>query len=166
MKTLKEFKEEYQIDELSTDTYKKYKSGATNVYNMKRLFNGSPKKQQASSGLMNADKGIERNNLNQLQKHIGSDKETAIAVRDRIKEFLGKSYDHNDDLHKKAALQIYKRLSEDFELEEDCGAYETWDPKHPNFVKNYKKYQKDNAGKGSIKDFIDKEKARPRRLPK
>ena len=22
---------------------------------------------------------------------------------------------------------------------EDAGAYEQWDPKHPNFVKNYKK---------------------------
>lgn len=55
---------------------------------------------------------------------------------------------------------------EESEIEEDCGAYETWDPKHPKFVANYKKYQSDNANLGSIKDFIDKEKAKPRRLPK
>ena len=54
---------------------------------------------------------------------------------------------------------------EEVELEEDAGAYETWDPKHPHFVKNYKKYQSDNANQGSIKDFIEKEKARPKRLP-
>lgn len=57
-------------------------------------------------------------------------------------------------------------LPEETELDEDCGAYETWDPKHPKFVANYKKYQSDNANLGSIKDFIDKEKAKPRRLPK
>ena len=57
-------------------------------------------------------------------------------------------------------------LEEESELAEDAGAYETWDPKHPHFVKNYKKYQSDNANQGSIKDFIEKEKARPRRLSK
>jgi hypothetical protein len=79
--------------------------------------------------------------------------------------------DGNGKLTKKdfELLRSKKKKSdccEESEIEEDCGAYETWDPKHPNFVKNYKKYQKDNSGQGSMKDFIDKEKARPTRLPK
>lgn len=67
---------------------------------------------------------------------------------------------------KKKKSDCHSACTEETEIEEDCGAYETWDPKHPKFVANYKKYQKDNAGQGSIKDFIDKEKARPTRLPK
>jgi hypothetical protein len=67
------------------------------------------------------------------------------------------------------AFQGSKTRKEDYDFDEGYDsreAYDSWDPKHPDFVKNYKKYQKDNAGKGSMKDFIDKEKARPTRLPK
>ena len=37
----------------------------------------------------------------------------------------------------------------------DGGAYEKWDPKHPNFVKNYKKFKASNP-EGTLKDFIAK----------
>jgi hypothetical protein len=99
------------LDELSTKTYQKYTSSATGPHNMERLFKGNPKQAQASAGIKRASAGIESNKLKELQNHIGSDKETAIAVGNRVKEFLGKNYDHNDDLHRKAALQIHKRLS-------------------------------------------------------
>jgi len=37
----------------------------------------------------------------------------------------------------------------------DGGAYDKWDPKHPNFVKNYKKFKTSNP-EGTLKDFIAK----------
>ena len=72
---------------------------------------------------------------------------------------------HIEAKKQEIASGLMGQQSEEVELEEDAGAYETWDPKHPHFVKNYKKYQSDNANQGSIKDFIEKEKARPKRLP-
>lgn len=72
---------------------------------------------------------------------------------------------HIDAKKQEIAAGLMGQQSEEVELEEDAGAYETWDPKHPHFVKNYKKYQSDNDNQGSIKDFIEKEKARPKRLP-
>jgi hypothetical protein len=47
---------------------------------------------------------------------------------------------------------------------EDAGAYEQWDPKHPNFVKNYKKYKQNNPD-GKLKDFVDHMKNKPTQLP-
>lgn len=47
---------------------------------------------------------------------------------------------------------------------EDAGAYEQWDPKHPNFVKNYNKFKKTNP-EGKLKDFIDHMKNKPTQLP-
>ena len=72
---------------------------------------------------------------------------------------------HIEAKKQEIASGLMGQQSEEVELEEDAGAYETWDPKHPHFVKNYKKYQSDNDNQGSIKDFIEKEKARPKRLP-
>jgi len=36
---------------------------------------------------------------------------------------------------------------------DDSGAYDKWDPKHPDFVKNYRKFQARNPG-ATLKDFI------------
>ena len=33
------------------------------------------------------------------------------------------------------------------------GAYDKWDPKHPDFVKNFRKFQASNPG-ATLKDFI------------
>jgi hypothetical protein len=50
------------------------------------------------------------------------------------------------------------------DISEDAGAYEQWDPKHPNFVKNYKKYKQNNPD-GKLKDFVDHMKNKPTQLP-
>jgi hypothetical protein len=39
------------------------------------------------------------------------------------------------------------------ESSDDSGAYDKWDPKHPDFVKNYKKFQAKNPG-ATLKDYI------------
>jgi hypothetical protein len=36
---------------------------------------------------------------------------------------------------------------------DDSGAYDKWDPKHPDFVKNYRKFQARNPG-ATLKDFV------------
>ena len=36
---------------------------------------------------------------------------------------------------------------------DDSGAYDKWDPKHPDFVKNFRKFQASNPG-ATLKDFI------------
>jgi hypothetical protein len=36
---------------------------------------------------------------------------------------------------------------------DDSGAYDKWDPKHPDFVKNYRKFQASNPG-ATLKDYI------------
>lgn len=50
------------------------------------------------------------------------------------------------------------------DISEDAGAYEQWDPKHPNFAKNYKKYKQNNPD-GKLKDFVDHMKNKPTQLP-
>jgi hypothetical protein len=39
------------------------------------------------------------------------------------------------------------------ESSDDSGAYDKWDPKHPDFAKNYKKFQAGNPG-ATLKDYI------------
>jgi len=36
---------------------------------------------------------------------------------------------------------------------DSAGAYDKWDPKHPDFVKNYRKFQASNPG-ATLKDFV------------
>lgn len=139
MKTLKQFKEEYQIEE---------EDRTTDIMSFLKDFKGGKPRGSVADQKAARDALIaKRKETNPNPPQLGSSSSDKYKLGD---------YDKKSN----------RSYSEEYDLEEDCGAYETWDPKHPNFVKNYKKYQKDNAGKGSIKDFIDKEKARPRRLPK
>jgi hypothetical protein len=48
---------------------------------------------------------------------------------------------------------IIQKSSAVSEGSDDSGAYDKWDPKHPDFVKNYKKFQAKNPG-ATLKDFI------------
>jgi len=41
---------------------------------------------------------------------------------------------------------------------DDSGAYDKWDPKHPDFVKNYRKFQASNPG-ATLKDFVARMKS-------
>ena len=91
------------------------------------------------------------------------------AVSDK-KEFekSGGSTDQIKDLISANNIGANYKESKDLKLKEsgegnsssrekaiDGGAYEKWDPKHPNFVKNYKKFKASNP-EGTLKDFIAK----------
>lgn len=57
--------------------------------------------------------------------------------------------------------------SEESDLEEkydDSGAYDQWDPKHPDFVKNYKKWKQANPD-GKLDAFVSHMKNKPTQLP-
>jgi hypothetical protein len=117
--------------------------------------------------IISAVKAANNGDIEGMKHHAKKYAEKQSSDSSKHAELQKKIYSHlaQKSTHP-ASKAVAKSLSEESEIEEDCGAYETWDPKHPNFVKNYKKYQKDNSGQGSMKDFIDKEKARPTRLPK
>ena len=48
---------------------------------------------------------------------------------------------------------IIQKSSGVTEGSDDSGAYDKWDPKHPDFVKNYRKFQAGNPG-ATLKDYI------------
>jgi len=214
MKTLKQFKEEYQIDErydkdldadgngkLTKNDFKllrakKKKSDCMEAredredeehYRSRRA-----KDEKAVPSEESPEEKMERKKREKQWANEGTDKPCSPYFTDSKgikrkqpndpfypefdKHEQGKTSDAKkkkfSELGLKAEATVVDRVTgkeydpEETELDEDCGAYETWDPKHPKFVANYKKYQSDNANQGSIKDFIDKEKAKPRRLPK
>lgn len=51
---------------------------------------------------------------------------------------------------KHAIKQMSEGVTEDSDSD---GAYDKWDPKHPDFVRNYKKFQASNPG-ATLKDFV------------
>ena len=51
-----------------------------------------------------------------------------------------------------------KKKSGVTEGSDDSGAYDKWDPKHPDFVKNYRKFQASNPGT-TLKDFVARMKS-------
>ena len=55
-----------------------------------------------------------------------------------------------DAITKSVAEAISKIVDESYD---SSGAYEKWDPKHPHFVKNYKKFQASNPG-STLTHFI------------
>jgi hypothetical protein len=142
MKTLKEFKEEYQIDERYDKDLDADGNGKLTKNDFKLL---RAKKKKSDCMEAREDREDEEHYRSRRAKD-----EKAVPSEESPEEKMARK----------------KLAKEEIELDEDCGAYETWDPKHPKFVANYKKYQSDNANQGSIKDFIDKEKAKPRRLSK
>ena len=117
--------------------------------------------------IISAVKAANNGDIEGMKHHAKKYAEKQSSDSSKHAELQKKIYSHlaQKSTHP-SSRAVAKSLSEEFELAEDAGAYETWDPKHPHFVKNYKKYQSDNANQGSIKDFIEKEKARPRRLSK